>query len=308
MDRAVITHAHGDHAQAGSKAYLTAEPGRPLLRKRLGAEAKIEALPYRKSITLGEVRMSFYPAGHLLGSAQVRIERGGEVWVASGDYKTQRDPTCDPLEVIRCHTFITESTFALPIYRWPKESLVMNEINAWWRNNQEQGHTGILFVYALGKAQRVLAGIDASIGPILCHGAITRINDLYRELGVKLPPTETAEAENSKTTLGRALVLATPSVRISPWIRKFTPYSTAFASGWMQIRGARRRRALDRGFVLSDHADWDGLLSTIATTGAERIGVMHGDTAVFARYLRETGRDVFEIETHYDPIDEETEA
>jgi putative mRNA 3-end processing factor len=300
VDRAVITHAHGDHARWGSRAYLTAAPGRGLLQKRMGPEAKIEGIPYRETRRIGGVDVAFYPAGHLLGSGQVRIERNGEVWVVSGDYKTQADPTCEAFEPVRCHTFLTESTFALPIYRWPAQEHVMASINGWWRSNQAQGITSVLFTYALGKAQRVLAGLDPSIGSILVHGAMAPLNDLYRAQGVALPATQPADALTAKATGGKAIVIAPPSARETPWIRKFYPSSSAFASGWMQIRGARRRRSLDRGFVLSDHADWEGLLTSIRQTEASRVGVMHGNTGVLSRYLREQGVDAFEIATHYE--------
>jgi putative mRNA 3-end processing factor len=305
VKRAVVTHAHGDHARWGSKSYLTAAPGGGVLRKRMGPDAVIETLSYKEECRIGDVAVSFFPAGHLLGSGQVRIEHQGEVWVVSGDYKTSPDPTCEPFEPARCHTFLSESTFALPIYRWPDQSKVRADVNAWWRANQARGVTSILFAYALGKAQHVLAGLDASIGPILVHGAVAGINEHYRAAGVPLPATQPADLVTAKAVRGQAMVIAPPSVRMSPWIRKFQPFSTAFASGWMRIRGARRRRALDRGFVLSDHADWDGLLWAIRETGAERIGVMHGNTGVLTRYLKEQGVDAYEIKTQYEGADEE---
>jgi putative mRNA 3-end processing factor len=236
----------------------------------------------------------------LLGSAQIRIEQRGEVVVFSGDYKTHVDPTCEPLEPLRCHTFITESTFGLPIYRWPSPEEVGQEINAWWRQNQERGRTSVIFAYALGKAQRVLAGLDATIGPVLMHGAVSRFYSAYERAGIALPAAEYAGAENSKASRGRALVVAPPSAAGTPWLRKFGPVSTAMASGWMQIRGARRRRSMDRGFVLSDHADWNGLIGTIRSTGAEEIWVTHGYTAEMVRWLSENGWNARAIATRYE--------
>lgn len=297
--RAIVTHAHADHARWGCQHYLVAAPGLGVFRERLPG-AHIESLPYGEPTTVNGVRVSFHPAGHLLGSAQVRVEHRGEVWVVSGDYKVEADRTCAPFEPVRCHTFISESTFGLPVYRWRPEDSIYAEINAWWGANQERGLTSVLCAYALGKTQRLLAGLDPSIGPILLHGASVRLTDAYRAGGVNLPPTLPATVENAAATKGRALVLAPPSALGTPWLRKFEPASLAMASGWMQIRGTRRRRAMDRGFVLSDHADWPGLLSAIEATGAERIGVTHGYTESLVRWLRERGRDAWVVPTRYE--------
>lgn len=299
VDRAVITHGHADHARWGSAVYVCAPTCRPILERRLSG-ARIETMPFGEVRDVGGVRVSLHPAGHLLGSAQVRVEHRGEVWVVSGDYKTAPDRTCEPFEPIKCHTFITESTFGLPIYRWPEQESVYTEINEWWRRNQERGWTSVLFVYALGKAQRLLGGIDASIGPILLHGTIPPLNEAYARGGISLPHAEHATAENAKATKGRALVMAPPSALGTPWLKKFQPVSLAMASGWMQIRGTRRRRSMDRGFVLSDHADWPGLLGAIEATGAERIGVTHGYTRQMVRWLRSQGRDAFELQTRFE--------
>ncbi len=309
VERAVITHAHSDHARWGSAHYLTAAPGEHLLRQRLGPDALIQPIPYGEELNHRGVRVSLHPAGHVLGAAQVRLEHDGLVVVISGDYKREADPTCLPFEPIRCHTFVTESTFGLPIYRWPGPGRVFEEINAWWRQNQEGGKASVLFAYALGKAQRILASIDASIGPILTHGAVENVNEAYRASGVSLPETRRVidEQESRRRTplfagepRHRALVLAPPSASGSTWLRRFGPIATAFASGWMQIRGTRRRRAIDRGFVLSDHVDWPGLLETISATGAERVWVTHGYSAVLARWLREQGLDAQAVATCFE--------
>lgn len=259
--RAVITHAHSDHARPGCGSYLAAEPGLGLLRERLGPEASIEAVPYGKKVRIGGVNVSLHPAGHILGSAQVRIEHRGEVWVVSGDYKRDPDPTCAPLEPLRCHVFISESTYGLPIYRWRPPEEVLGEIRAWWQANQQSGRTSILFAHALGKAQRVLAALGSGPGPIVVHGAVARYLPAYAAAGVKLPPL----ADQVKN---RGLVIAPPSARGSPWLRRFGASSTGAVSGGMQIRGLRRRQGVDRGFVLSDHADWDALLAAIRESGA----------------------------------------
>lgn len=297
--RAVVTHGHSDHARRGSAHYLAARGSEAILRTRLGEDISLQTVPYGEPVMMNGVRVSLHPAGHLLGSAQVRVEHRGEVWVASGDYKVQPDRTCEPFEPVRCDVFITESTFGLPIYCWDSQDKVFAQIGDWWRGNQERGWTSVLLTYALGKAQRILANIDAGIGPILVHGTIPPLNAAYAAGGVKLPDCLYASLENAKTTNRRALVLAPPSAGASPWLRKFTPYSLAMASGWMQIRGTRRRRSMDRGFALSDHADWPGLMQAIRATGAHTIGVTHGYTRTMARWLGENGYRAWELKTEY---------
>jgi putative mRNA 3-end processing factor len=298
--RAVITHAHSDHAWSGSEHYLCARDGEGVLRSRLGPEASIESLRYGEAIAVNGVRVSLHPAGHILGSAQVRVEYRGEVWVVSGDYKLENDPTCKRFEPVRCHGFVTESTFGLPIYRWRAEGEVLAEINTWWRVNQEAGRASVLFAYTLGKAQRVLAGLDPEIGPICTHGAVEKLTQCYREQGIALPPT-TYVAAAEGVNWSRAIILAPPSSNGSLWLRRFGALSTGFVSGWMRIRGARRRRSLDRGFVLSDHADWPGLQEAIELTGAEKVWVTHGYRAALVRWLQESrGLDAQALETRFE--------
>jgi putative mRNA 3-end processing factor len=304
--RAVLTHAHADHARFGSEAYLVAQPGETVFRARLG-ESVLQPLPYGERLTINGVQVSLHPAGHLLGSAQVRVEHRGEVWVVSGDYKRAPDRTCTPFEVVPCHTFITESTFGLPIFRWPSAEDVFAEINAWWRNNQAIGRASLLLGYALGKAQRLLSGLDPGIGPIYTHGAVERLVRAYREAGVALPETSYTAAATTRDW-SQALILAPPSAQGTPWLRRFGDYATGLASGWMQVRGTRRRRAVDRGFVLSDHVDWPDLLATIAATGAERVWVTHGYTAVVVRWLQEHGIEALAVPTCYEGEQSEAEA
>lgn len=299
VERAVVTHAHGDHAYRGHKRYLVAAEGLRVTRTRLGLDAVIKTLHYGESLDVNGVKVSLHPAGHIRGSAQVRVEHGGEVWVISGDYKLDADPTCTPFEPVRCHTFVTESTFGLPIYRWPSTTDVFATINAWWRANQEAGKASLLFGYALGKAQRLLAGLDPAIGPIFTHGAVERLNRDYRDDGVTLPKTTYAGLAQD-TDWSRAMIVAPPSAHASPWTRRFGTLSTGLASGWMRIRGTRRRQAIDRGFVLSDHADWPGLQQAITATGAERVWVTHGYTAVLARWLQERGLDAIALQTRFE--------
>ena len=299
VDRAVITHAHGDHARPGSAAYLSAKRGLPVLQTRLGPDARIEGLAYGETRDIRGVKVSLHPAGHVLGSSQVRVEHGGEVWVVSGDYKLDPDPTCEPFEPVRCDTFITESTFGLPIYRWRPVDEIFEGIDRWWRENAAHGRASVLFGYAFGKAQRILASVDPAIGPIWVHGAVETLNRGYRECGVELPATRVATEMESKAEAAGALIVAPPSAQSTPWLKRFGDYSDAFASGWMAIRGARRQRAVDQGFVLSDHADWPSLQRAIAATGASRIFVTHGNIETMVRWLAEQGYDAQPMKTEF---------
>ena len=299
VDRAVITHGHSDHARHGNYHYLTSAPGADVLRKRLGEGIRLDTLNYGDSIDHHGVRLSFHPAGHVLGSAQVRMECQGEIWVASGDYKLEDDGTCAPFEHVRCHTFITESTFGLPIYRWQPQAKLFADINSWWQSNAADGRTSVLFCYAFGKAQRLLSGLNPDIGPILTHGAVEPLNDIYRAAGVPLPPTRRVGDVTDVSQIGRSMVLAPPSAQGTSWMKRFGDYADGFASGWMQLRGARRRRGVDRGFVVSDHADWPGLQRAISASGAERVFVTHGQVNVMVRWLIEQGLDARGFATEY---------
>ncbi len=307
VERAVVTHAHSDHSRWGMKHYLAHHDSLPVMRLRLG-EIKAEGLHYGEVRSINGVKVSLHPAGHIIGSSQVRIEHKGEVWVVSGDYKTTPDKTCAAFEPVKCHHFITESTFGLPVFFWKDEQQVFAEINAWWQKCRDEGKNAVIYAYSLGKAQRILAGVDASIGPLVCHGAVENTNDVLREGGMQLPVTIRAEREHTKGTFKGALIVAPPSADGSAWLKRFEPYETAFASGWMQVRGTRRRRNMDRGFVLSDHADWPGLLSAIEATEAENIYVTHGYTDHFATYLNELGYNACTVKTEYGTDDDEPQT
>jgi len=309
VERSLITHGHSDHARAGHGHYMAHTDSAGVLRARLGENIALHPLAYGEQIEHRGVKISLHPAGHVLGSAQVRLEHGGRVWVASGDYKTEADGTCAPFEPVPCDVFITESTFGLPIYRWAPQAQTFAEINDWWRANAQEARASVLFCYAFGKAQRILHGVDASIGPIVVHGALEPLNAAYRAAGVALPQTlRVTDAGVDAALLRQSLVLAPPSAQGTPWLRRFGNYSDAFASGWMQLRGARRRRAVDRGFVLSDHADWPGLQSAIAGTAAERVIVTHGSVAVLVRWLTELGLAAHGFHTEYGELDDEPPA
>ncbi len=299
--RALITHAHGDHARVGSAAYLCTDQCAPLLRRRFGSEAVIESIGYGHTLTLGSTRVSFHPAGHILGSAQIRIEGAGGVWVASGDYKTAADPTCAPCEPVVCDTFITESTFALPIYRWDPVATVIADIVSWWASNRAGSLTSILFCYTLGKAQRLLAELArATDRPVLVHGMMVPMIDAYRAAGVAMLATQTLIDRPRGTSLAGELVLAPLSARGTPWMRRLGDLSDALTSGLMRVRGVRRQRAYDRGFVLSDHADWPALLDTITAAGAGRVIATHGHAEALARFLREQGLDASVMRTAWE--------
>ncbi len=295
VDRAVITHAHTDHACPGSRRYLSSEDGWHVLQTRLGNAARIAALPYGRQLRLGDVLLSLHPAGHILGSVQVRLEYRGWVTVVSGDYKRQSDPTCRPLEPLACHEFISESTFGLPVYRWPPAERVLAEMEDWWRENQAAQRTSVVFAYSMGKAQRILASLDLTIGPVFVHPAIAELLPAYRAAGVRLPRTRLLDAEAIRACRGQGLVLAPPAGRNPRWLHECGPVASAMASGWMVLRSARARRTGQRGFVLSDHADWDGLLETIRVTGAETVGIMHGYTDALIRQLEKEGREAYAL-------------
>jgi putative mRNA 3-end processing factor len=288
VPRAIISHAHADHLHPGSQAYLCSGPSLALVRDRLEEGAVLEAMPYGEIRRLGEAKVSLHPAGHILGSAQVRVEVNGEVWVFSGDYKRAPDPTCTGFEPVRCHTFITEATFALPIYKWEEPRNIFQEIYDWWEANRNRGVCSVLFCYTLGKAQRILAELTHwTERRVYIHGALSATEARYREQNIRLLPTAVATEEPKGHSFAGELVLAPVTAKGTVWMRRFGAFQTAFASGWMRVRGLRRKRHFDRGFALSDHADWPALLSTIAEMRAERVWTTHGYAEPLARYLKE---------------------
>ncbi|MDX3895816.1 ligase-associated DNA damage response exonuclease [Pusillimonas sp.] len=304
---AVLTHGHSDHARSGMGCYHTSTAGLPILHWRLGEQ---DYRPHEEGdeFRLEGARVSLHPAGHVLGSAQVRIEVDGQVWVVSGDFKRQPDPTCRPFEVVACDTFITEATFGLPVYRWPETATVARDIARWIDDCAARGEAAILYCYALGKAQRILAELQPWIErPVYLHGAIASGVDVYRQAGVELAETrlviDPANARAAREWAGE-LILAPPSAAGSTWPRRFRNYQQGFVSGWMRLRGNRRRRNMDRGFVISDHADWPDLLRTIRETGASRVIATHGDTEALVRLLNETGITAETLVTRFGEDDE----
>ncbi|MEQ6248471.1 ligase-associated DNA damage response exonuclease [Sulfitobacter sp. HNIBRBA3233] len=299
VPRALITHGHADHARWGMDSYLATHDALPVMRHRLG-DIAAEGIAYGERRQIGGATVSFHPAGHVPGAAQIRVEVAGEIWVASGDYKVIDDGLSTPFEPVKCHHFITESTFGLPVFRWRAQADIAAEINGWWRDCAAAGKTAILGAYSLGKAQRLITMLDPSIGPILCHAAVENTNAVLREQDIALPDTVLADKDISAKTHPGAMVIAPPSAMGSAWSRKFGAQETGFASGWMAMRGVRRRRAGDRGFVISDHADWNGLLWAIKETESENVYVTHGYTDVFARYLNENGWNAEVVPTQFE--------
>ncbi|ARE40069.1 mRNA 3-end processing factor [Rhodovulum sp. P5] len=298
VDRALITHGHADHARPGHRAYLATAAAAPVMRHRLG-DISLDTVAFGEARQIGDTTVSFHPAGHVPGSAQIRVEHRGKVWVVSGDYKLTEDGLSEPFEPVACHAFISECTFGLPIFKWAPQGAVMAEINDWWAGNAHAGRFTLLGAYALGKAQRLLAGVDARIGPILTHGAVEATCAVMRAQGIALPPTVPVTPDTDLQAHPGALVLVPPSALGAPWARRFRPAATGVASGWMALRGVRRRRAVDRGFILSDHADWPDLNTAIRETGAEKVFVTHGYTAPFRHWLAEQGYDAHIVETAF---------
>jgi putative mRNA 3-end processing factor len=306
VDNAIITHGHADHSRFGHKYYITHRTNVPIIRHRLG-EINVTGVEWNDTFVINNVKFSLHPAGHIIGSSQVRVEYKGEVWVFTGDYKTEDDGISVPYEVVKCNTFITECTFGLPAFKWIPQAEVMADVNNWWAKNKEEGKTSILFGYSLGKAQRILKYLDTDIGKIYTHGAIENMTEVVRTL-VDFPPTTRITRDTKKEEIAGNIVLAPPSAHGSTWIRKMTPFVTGSASGWMAFRGARRRRAIDKGFVLSDHCDWYGLLDSVKATGAETVICTHGYTDIFSKYLRELGYDARTVKTQYEGENAEINA
>lgn len=304
VDLAVTTHGHADHVKWGNKAYLCHELTRPILRQRLGADLVIETLPYNKQIDINGVKLSMFPAGHVIGSAQIRLEYKGEICVVSGDYKVEFDGISTPFEPVKCHTFVSESTFGLPIYKWQPQDIIFNQIQSWVSDNRDKGKTSVLVAYSLGKAQRLIKNL-ADYCEIYVHNSIANLNEGFLKAGVELPETIRITPELKKEVLQQGIVIVPPAMAEGKWIKTLQQAATGVCSGWMQVRAGRRWRSADAGFALSDHADWPGLISAIKATEAEKVFVTHGFTATFSKYLNEIGIASEEVKTQYGNEEEE---
>ena len=286
VHRAITTHAHSDHARYGSRLYLAHTDSYCLLKTRLGNDTQIQSLSYNQPVNINSVNISFHPAGHIIGSAQVRIEYKGEVWVVSGDYKIEDDTVTVPYEPVKCNTFITESTFGLPIYQWKPQASIIDDIHHWVLKNQSLGRYSVLSAYSLGKSQRLIQTLTAYGHKFYAHGAVYYMNEAIREF-MPFPKIEYLRPETPKEEVKQGIIIVPSSDTNNPWLKRWQPYAFGICSGWMQVRGAQRRRNADAGFALSDHADWPGLLSAIKATEAENVYVPHGFSAALARYLKE---------------------
>lgn len=306
VDRAIITHAHSDHARWGSQHYLCHHLTKPILELRLGNN-NYQSIAWNEPVYINGVKISLHPAGHIIGSSQIRVEYGGEVWVASGDYKTENDGLSGAFEPVKCHTFITESTFALPIYKWQPQAIIYQNIQNWILGNQAENTSSVLIAYSLGKSQRVIEAASKITDNIYVHGAIWNTQEVLVNAGIVLPKVKRITTETTKAELKNAVIIAPPSADGTPWMKKFQPYKVGVCSGWMQVRGNARRRNVDAGFSLSDHADWPGLLQAVKATQAERVLVTHGFQATFSRYLNEIGIEAYEINTPLIPLNTEEE-
>ncbi|MEO8403410.1 MAG: ligase-associated DNA damage response exonuclease [Chitinophagaceae bacterium] len=304
VEKAIITHAHSDHARVGSQYYLCHHLTKPLLQLRLGDNV-YESIGWNEPINMNGVKVSLHPAGHIIGSSQVRVEYKGEVWVVSGDYKTENDGISGVFEPVKCDTFITESTFGLPIYNWKPQEEIFSNIQNWILENNAAGKTSVLMAYSLGKAQRLLPCIEATGLPIFLHGAVYNVHQALVNAGIKLPEAQRVQPDMLKDVFKGNVVIAPGSADGTPWMKRFSPYSVGVCSGWMQVRGNVRRRNADAGFALSDHADWNGLLQAIKATEAKKVYVTHGFQAAFSRYLNEQGIEAAEVKTEYGHEEEE---
>ncbi|MEO7522905.1 MAG: ligase-associated DNA damage response exonuclease [Ferruginibacter sp.] len=307
VNKAVITHAHSDHARPGSNSYLCHHFTKPLLQLRLG-DNLYESIGWNEPVFMNGVKVSLHPAGHIIGSAQVRVEYKDEVWVFTGDFKTEDDGISTAFEPVKCNTFITESTFGLPIYKWKPQEQLFDEIKAWIKNNQEEDKASVFIAYSLGKAQRILKPLAQTGIPIFAHGAVYNVHQTLLKSGWNLPLVSRVTYETTKEELKRSIVIAPSGAEGSPWIKRFSPYAVGICSGWMQVRGNVRRKNADAGFVMSDHADWDGLISAVKATGAEKVFATHGFQSAFSRYLNEQGIEAAEVKTNYGSDEEESTA
>ena len=299
VKKAILSHGHADHARWGSSSYLCTPTAAPVIKYRLG-DINLETLPFGEEKLINGVSFSFHPAGHILGSAQIKVSYKGEIVVFSGDYKTANDGFSEAFEPVKCHTFITESTFGLPVYHWQDQKWVFNEMEEWCKNNRNNGHLSILYGYSLGKAQRILQGLPESIGSIFTHSTIEAVLNVMRNQGVSLKNTIPVNEHLTRADLLSGVIIAPPAVQNSNWLKKFEPIRNGVVSGWMALRGARRRRNADKGFVLSDHADWEGLNEAISQTGAENVFVTHGYTDILSKWLIDKGLNAHPLETNFE--------
>ncbi|MDY7394980.1 ligase-associated DNA damage response exonuclease [Aureibaculum sp. 2210JD6-5] len=298
VDYAIISHGHADHARWGMKNYLCHNHSKAILQHRIGKDINIDSLGYDEPLLINGVKVSFHPAGHIIGSAQIRLEYKGYVVVFTGDYKTSSDFLTIPFEPIKCHQFITESTFGLPIYNWLPEATLQQQMIDWVNTNKSHNRTSVFIGYSFGKAQRIMKLLEG-VDQIFVHNAIHNLNNAIKASGIGLPETALITNDFIKKDVENKIVIVPPALLGSRLLKRIPNAATAICSGWMQIRGNRRWKGVDAGFAVSDHADWNGLLYAVKASEAEKVYVTHGSQATFSKYLNEIGIWAAEVKTEY---------
>lgn len=298
---AIITHAHSDHARGGMDLYHATVQTADLMRSRISSNLNIQEYVYGGGFVKNEVKFSFHCAGHVLGSAQIRVEYQNEVWVVTGDYKIEDDGVSGAYEQLQADHFITESTFALPVFKWEKQSDVFKKMNNWWSCNAKENIFSIIYAYSLGKAQRVLSGLSAEIGEIYVHPSVHKINKIYEKHGVVFPKTTSITGQKSLSQQG--LLISPMGITKTENISQIKKYEEAFASGWMMFKGIKNRRSFDMGFALSDHVDWDDLNRAVLESKASCVYPVHGYTKIYSRYLNEKGIKTGDLKLNIDRVE-----
>ena len=285
VKRAIITHAHMDHFTFGCEEYISTYETAIILKERIGKGINIKTYDFCEDFKINGINFSLHPSGHILGSSQIKLTLADEKWLITGDFKRQRDETCKEYEKVKTDFIISESTFGLPIFKWDEPQNTATDITKWVNSSQEK--TSILFCYSLGKAQRLLNEISKTNfkNKIYTHSTIHKMNNCYKKLGVEVIDTRKFDQKKNNEDLKGSLILLPPSLNKNSFIKNFKEIQTGFASGWMSIRARRKRSGYDKGFAISDHADWEAILNTIKESKAKNVFFHHGDSEALNRYL-----------------------
>ena len=295
VEKAIITHAHSDHFTNGCREYICSIETGLLLKKRFGNNINLKTVEYDKKFLINGINFSLHPSGHILGSSQIKIMTDSETWLITSDFKRQKDKTCKSYERLKTDFLICESTFGLPIFNWESTNKIIDKITKWV--NQSEDSTSILFCYSLGKAQRLLSELNSqNFKNIYVHKSINNINTIYKNLGIELEEAKIFDNNLEINNLKDCLLLLPPSLNNQNFLKKFKRFQTGFASGWMSIRALKKRSGFDKGFTISDHADWNGLIKTIKESEAKRVFLNHGDGESLANFLRDKeGLDIQQL-------------
>ena len=295
VEKAIITHAHSDHFTNGCREYICSIETGLLLKKRFGNNINLKTVEYDKKFLINGINFSLHPSGHILGSSQIKIMTDSETWLITSDFKRQKDKTCKSYERLKTDFLICESTFGLPIFNWESTNKIIDKITKWV--NQSEDSTSILFCYSLGKAQRLLSELNRqNFKNIYVHKSINNINTIYKNLGIELEEAKIFDNNLEINNLKDCLLLLPPSLNNQNFLKKFKRFQTGFASGWMSIRALKKRSGFDKGFTISDHADWNGLIKTIKESEAKRVFLNHGDGESLANFLRDKeGLDIKQL-------------